>query len=392
MWKVTDGIGREKTAGLEVGGRKVALMVGERTRDGWRVVGRGVAVADGVRNGRIVSVPRVGKSIEAAAAMVEDAFGVGLPPVLVGISGNHFCSRSVEGFVSLPHREMRSDDVRRLKEVVLSGIDRRNDMIHLLPLEYEMDDENSGLANPLGKSGKKLAGEFLMLSASAAHRNSLQSARRRAGLEIKGMAPSCLAGVKSVLTPDEAEQGVVLIDCGKDVTDMAFCYRQRVFHLESMDYGAGRVTAEMSRKLQTSANEIERILAGPYRQKNAELQVRTYGPHGTHLLVRQEVKSLLRKCLLAYLREVNRHIDRSFSRNILLMGAVLSGGGALFPEIGRLAELVLAMPVQTRDAGFLSVKDDKQESPAGPAWATAIGLAELALFGNDDTKGDLAWL
>ena len=335
--------------------------------------------AAGVRNGRVVNIVQVAKAIRLAVDMAEKSADVALPPVILGVSGNHLASRNIGGFVVIPHGVVTENDINRLREVALPKLENRDKIIHVLPLEFDVDDTRSCLQNPVGMIGKKLSGDFHVITAAENHVDSLTSACRQAGVEIKGMAASSLAGVEAVLNPEEIEQGVLLVDCGCDVTDMAFCFQKNVFRIDGLDYGLGRAEKKIGQALCTPVKEVERILAGPYRRKSEKLQVKKYGPHGHHLVSRRAVTDLLRIELVAYLREIDGVIDRSMSRNILFMGAVLTGGGALMPEIRAIAELVLDMPVQVRGPQRIVGKAD---NPDSPAWSTAIGLAMMGGSGR----------
>ncbi len=249
----------EIIAGLDLGTTKVCAIVAEVTDDGLDIIGIGSVPSKGLRKGVVVNIESTVQAIKAAIDQAETMAGVEIASVYAGIAGSHVRGINQEGVAAIATREVSDEDVRRVleqaKAIPLPG-DRS--VIHVLPQEYIVDDQD-GIREPVGMSGVRLeARVHLVTAANAAAQNSIKCAER-CDLHVAETVLEPLASAHAVLSEDEKEIGVVLIDIGGGTTDLIIHVDGAVVHTSVIPIGGINLTNDIATGLRTPMAEAERI-------------------------------------------------------------------------------------------------------------------------------------
>lgn len=370
-------------AGLDVGSTKTAVSVmevaTERGQLRFRVLGVGQARTAGIRREVVTDLEATTDSIRRAVKEAELMSGVNIERVYAGIAGEHVHGRASTGVVAVGGQEITASDVERVHEVARAIVvpgDR--EVLHAIPQEYTVDAQ-SGIRDPGGMAGTRLEAEVYIITSSAAHAQNLRKAIDRAGYQVAELVFEPLASSMSVLSEDERESGVVLIELGGGTTDVTLFFDRKVRFLTTLPWGGSTVTNDIVKGLSlpyseaASAKELWGCARSATVDPNEVFEVA--GPD------EGEVRQIARELLAHIIEErtdeifglVAEQIDRSGLSDRLAGGVVLTGGGASMEGIRELAESTFAGPVRIGVPG--SGLGGLVESVQAPKFATAAGLA-----------------
>jgi cell division protein FtsA len=246
--------------GLDIGSTKVSAVVGEITPEGsLEIVGIGSRLSKGVRKGVIVDI---NSAVEAVAKAVEDAemmAGSRIDAVQVGIGGSQVESLTTEVFVELTAKEVTPKDIVRVIDLArVQTSSEQYETLHVMPIEYRLD-EATGISNPIGKTGTKLGLWAQVITASLPATVTLMKVLGQAKIEVQDIVAQHLATARAVLTQDERDKGVVLLDIGGGTTDITAYQGGIVRHLSSLAVGGNHVTHDLAVGLRTPVAEAERL-------------------------------------------------------------------------------------------------------------------------------------
>jgi cell division protein FtsA len=373
---------RGTIAGLDIGTTKTCAVVAIESPNGLEVVGVGEAPSLGMRKGVVVDLDETIKAIEAATEQAERMAGVPVQDVYVGITGDHIRSTNNRAVVATANdsREVGEADVRRVIDASkLINLPPDRQIIHALPRYFTVDGQE-GVDDPVGMAGGRLEVDTHIITGGQTFITNVLKCVHRAGLEAAGVVFEPLASSVSTLLPEERQVGVVLLDIGGGTTDIAVYSLGSAIYTATIPVGGSVLTSDISLGLKTSRDEAEAVkrqYGAGVRDSQAEerFSVHTLDGHSTKDVSTAELRGIVVPRVLETLRMARQKIVENVPRDLVLGEVVLTGGGALLPGIGAIAEDVFGLPVRV---GIPKHIVGLTETVAQPQYATAIGLL---LFG-----------
>lgn len=369
----------ESIVGLDIGTTKICVVVGHLNDDGEiEIVGFGTHPSTGLRGGVVVNidatVESIGRAVEDAQLMAQEE----ITRCFVGIAGGHIKSFNAQGAVRVEGDEVSESDVERALDAARAAvtIPMDREILHVIPRSYIVDDQD-GVDKPVGMFGRRLEAEVHVVTGAMTSAQNLVKSCHRAGLEVADIVLEPLASSESVLTPEEKELGVALIDSGGGTTDLAIFYRKGVWYTSVLPLGGQAVTSDLSIGLRTPIAEAERIkrrhgcARSTLVDEGEMIEVPSVGGRPPRELSRQILAGIIeprQREIYALLRE---DIERSGYADFIAAGAVLTGGASCIEGAEETAEAVFQMPVRIgRPTGVTGLV----EVVSNPSYATGVGL------------------
>jgi cell division protein FtsA len=385
--------------GLEIGTSKVCAVVGELKRDdSVQILGVGVTPSRGVRKGEIVDLETCGKCIREAIADAEEKSDVMIKNVYLGVTGAHITSFNNRGAYALPEdrEKVMEEDFARVQEAARAApIPAQNMFVHTILQHYYVDGQD-GVLNPVGMFGRKLEADFHIVHGNANRiRNSIQCLCDL-DLEIEDIVFTPYAAAQAVLTQNQKNTGVLMIDVGGGTTGYCVYDRGAVAQSGCVGIGGDHITNDLSLGLRIPIGKAEQL-----KEKEGSCVLGNSLPGETvslkdeHGFAGKEVeREMLNTIIHMRMREtfelLKREIEQQDFYEYLGAGIVLTGGTSELRGIKHLAEEVFGMPVQLCRARNVSGVTSAFENPQ---FSTAIGLVKYAQATRDDEGGGLfSWL
>jgi cell division protein FtsA len=379
----------ETVCGLDIGTTKTCAVVAVDGPNGLEIVGVGEAPSLGMRKGVVVDLEGTIKSIEAAAEKAERMAGMHIDDVFVGITGDHIRSTNNRAVVAVSgeDREVTPTDVRRVvdaSKIINLPADRQ--IIHALPRYFTVDGQD-GVDDPVGMAGGRLEVDTHIITGGSSFITNVLKCVHRAGLEAAGLVFEPLASSAATLLPEERQVGVVLLDIGGGTTDIAVYSLGSAIYTATIPVGGNILTNDISLGLKTTLAEAEdvkkRLGAGVRDAGNEEtFSIRTLDGRSTKEQSTAQLRAIVVPRVLETLRMAKQKIVDNVPRDLVLGEVVLTGGGALLPNIESIAEDVFGLPVRL---GMPNTIGGLTDAMAQPQYATAIGLV---LFGARNESED----
>ncbi len=375
----------ETVCGLDIGTTKTCTVVAVNGPAGLEIVGVGEAPSLGMRKGVVVDLDETIKSIEAATEKAERMAGVHFNEVFVGITGDHIRSTNNRAVVAVSSddREVSNGDVRRVidaSKIINLPSDRQ--IIHALPRYFTVDGQE-GVSDPVGMAGGRLEVDTHIVTGSTSFITNVLKCVQRAGLESFGVVFEPLASSAATLLQEEKQVGVVLLDIGGGTTDIAVYSLGSAIYTATIPVGGNILTSDISLGLKTTLAEAEDVKKRLGAGGNGEsFAIRTLDGRSTRDHTTLELRQIVVPRVLETLRMARQKIVENVPRDLVLGEVVLTGGGALLPNIEPLAEEVFGLPVRIGTPNSVGGLTDAMSAPQ---YATAIGLV---LFGANGDRED----
>jgi cell division protein FtsA len=382
-------------AGLDVGSTKTAVVVAEVSLEASapriRILGVGQSRTSGIRGEVVTDLEATTESIRRAVKEAELMSGVTLERLFTGIAGEHVHGRASNGVVAVGGKEITPRDVERVHEVaraVVVPADR--EVLHAIPQEYVVDTQG-GIRDPVGMAGTRLEAEVFMITGAAAMGQNLRRAVDRAGYHVAELVFESLASSLAVVSDDEKEVGVALVELGGGTTDVTVFHERKIRYLSTLPWGGATVTNDVVKGLSLPYAEAARAkeMWGAARTAQVDPNEVFEMPGGTPGETREIARELLAHIIEQRTDEifglVAEQIERSGVADSIAGGIVLTGGGASLSGIRELAEATFTGPVRVGVPG--EGLTGLVESIRDPKFATATGLA---LFGARRASAELS--
>ena len=368
----------ELIAGLDIGTTKICAIVGEVQPSGdIEVVGFGSHPSRGLRKGVVVNIEATVDSIRQAISEAELMAGCEIGRVYAGIAGSHIRGINSHGIVAVKDREVDGDDVHRVIDAARAiAIPMDREVLHILPQAYVIDDQD-GIHEPLGMSGVRLEAKVHVVTAASTSAQNIVKCCERCGLEVADMVLEQLASSEAVLSLDEKELGVALVDIGGGTCDLAIWSDGSIVHTHVLGLGGDHITNDIAVGVRTPTEEAERIkrsagsalaaLVGDHET----VEVAGTGGRPPRLVARSLLAEIIEPRVEEIFALVAQEIRRTGHQDLLASGVVLTGGATLLAGTVELAEDVLGLPIrlgQPRGVGGLA------DVVGSPIYATAVGL------------------
>lgn len=374
--------------GLDIGTTKTCAIVAEMTDTGIDIIGIGSHPSEGLRKGVVVNIENTVEAIKKAVDEAEHMSGCEISSVHVGIAGGHIKGQNSLGIVAVKGREVDEDDVRRAIEAskaIAIPLDR--EILHTLPQNYIVDDQN-GIRDPIGMSGVRLEAKVHIVTGSSASVQNIVKSVNRVGLDIDDMVLEQLASSEAVLSADEKDLGVVLLDIGGGTTDIAVFSDGSIKHTAVIPVGGNFITSDIATGLRTPLTEAEKIKIkygcafSSMIPKNEIIEVPSVGGREPREVTRQILGRIIEPRTEEILNMSYKEVIKSGYEDILAAGVVLTGGTSIMAGITELAEHVFNMPVRR---GFPAGIGGLTDVVNSPMYATGVGLV---IYGSKNVSKD----
>ncbi len=369
--------GGEIIVGLDIGTTKICAIVGELTDEGIDIIGIGTNPSRGLRKGVVVNIESTVQSIQRAIDEAEAMAGTEITHVYTGIAGGHIKSFGGRGVVALKDREVREADIARVIEqakTVNIPVDR--EVIHVLPQEFIVD-EQSGIKEPLGMTGARLEARVHIVTGAVTSAQNIVKCANRGGLNVADIVLQPLASSEAVLTDEEKELGVCLVDIGGGTTDIAVFQNGSIVHTAVIALGGNNLTNDIAMGLRTPMEQAERIkqkhgcALTSMVDKQEMIEVPSVGGREPRVMGRQILSEILEPRVEEIFQLVHHEIERNGFSELLASGVVITGGSTLLPGMAELAEEIMGVPVRRGVPRGIGGLVDVVKSPV---YATGVGL------------------
>jgi cell division protein FtsA len=366
--------------GLDIGTAKVVALVGQLNAEGaLEIVGVGMKPARGMKKGVVVNIEQTVQSIQGAVAEAELMADCKIHSAYIGISGAHVGGRNSQAVVAIRDGEVQQSDIERVVDAAKSGpIPADQRILHILPQEFQVDDQ-ADVRDPKGMSGVRLEGHVHLVTCSVNAMQNLEKCVRSCGLEIDGVILQQLASSYAVLTEDEKEHGVCLVDVGGGTTDVAVFARGAIRHTAVIPVAGDQVTNDIATALYTptqDADEIKTKYACAVAQlvdPEQTINVPGMGDRPARKLSRQTLAEVVEPRYDELFALVQQEIEKSGYAGRLAAGIVLTGGSSKIEGATALAESIFHMPVRIGMPQSLKV-GGMGEVLRNPIYSTGVGL------------------
>ncbi|MGH7321510.1 MAG: cell division protein FtsA, partial [Candidatus Rokuibacteriota bacterium] len=365
-------MGNSRTvAGLDVGTSKICAVIGELTPTGVDIVGLGKHPSRGLRKGVVVNIESTVEAIKRAVQEAEQMAGVEIESVYASIGGGHLGGVNSQGVVAVQgrSREVSTADVERAIEVARDvHLPSDREILHVLTQTFTVDDHD-GIREPVGMLGSRLGvAVHLITGAAAAVQNVVRSVNR-AGLTVRDVVLQPLAAAESVLTPDERDLGVLLIDIGGGTTDVALFRDGALWHTTVIPLGGDHITNDIAVGLRTpppDAEELKKLFGCAQTAlilEDETVEVPSIGGRKPRVLSRQTLTRIIQARVEEILSLVARGIVQAGLEDAATAGVVVTGGATIMEGVPDLAESIFDLPVRRGIPKWVGGLYDRVESP-----------------------------
>jgi cell division protein FtsA len=365
---------------LDIGTSKVCALVGEiNDRGQLEIIGKGTSPMKGTRRGNIINLDQGIEAVKKAVDEAEVMAGLQIESAYVGVAGDHIRSVNSRGVVSVmgKHKEICREDIDRVIEASKSiNIPGELELLHVIPREFVVDGQD-GIHDPLGMTATRLEANVHIVTGARTHNQNVLTCVNKAGIAVQELVLEQLAAAEAVLTQDEREMGVLLMDLGGGTTDYAVFLEGNVIHTNVLPVGAGHFTSDISVVLRTPMEDAERIkkrygcALGSLVTEDDPIEVPTVGGRAPKILSRQELTGILEPRAAEIAKLVYRDLEKVGLDKEIRSGVVVVGGGA---EMDGIVEMVEQVFDQQARKGMPRGVGGLADTVSGPEWAAASGL------------------
>ena len=364
---------------LDIGTTKICCVVGEPTERGLNIVGVGEAPSEGLRRGVVVNMEKTVRGISHAVDAAQRMCGRKLESVFVGMAGTHVLSQNSRGVIAVARsdREIGQEDVSRVIDAARAvSVPNDREIIHVVPRGYIVDGQE-GVKDAVGMSGGRLEVETHIITGSLTAVQNVVKCVHQSGMSVEDLVVQVLASAEAVLSDNELDLGVALVDVGGGTTDVALFTDGSVVHTAVLPVGATHVTNDVAIGLRTTLTEAEMlkinyghaIPANIPREEMVELH--QIGQDRLQIVPRRHLAEIIAPRAREILEMVRIEMRRGGHDGFLPGGIVFTGGGCRLLGFTEAAQSLLDLPVRIGQPGQTIGMSDQV---SGPAYATAVGL------------------
>jgi cell division protein FtsA len=363
--------------GLDIGTTKVCALIGEMTEQGVEIIGVGSHLSQGLRKGVVINIEATVNSVRRAVEAAGLMAGCEVHTVFTSISGGHVKAFNSHGIVAVKNKEVTQRDLERVIDAAKAvAIPMDREVLHVLPQDYIVDDQN-GIKDPLGMSGVRLEAKVHIVTGAVTSAQNIIKCCNRTGLNVAEVVLAPLAAAEAVLTDEQRELGVVLVDMGGGTTDIAIYHDGTVKHTAVLGIGGNHVTNDIAAGLRTPFNDAERIkqrygfASAAMVTDDERVDVPSVARKGAGTVSRQILCEIIEPRLDEIFELVQKEITKSGLEGALASGIVVTGGSMLLPGAVEMGERCLGLPVRlgapAHVGGLVDIVDN-------PIYAAGVGL------------------
>lgn len=382
------GKNEEIIVGLDIGTTKICAIVGEVGENGLNIIGIGTHPSKGLRKGVVVNIESTVSSIKKAVEEAELMAGCEITSVYTGIAGGHIKSINSHGIIGIRNGEVADADIKRVIDAAKAvNIPMDREIIHVLPQEFIVDDQD-GIKEPLGMSGVRLEAKVHIVTAAVTSAQNIVKCCNRTGLDVRDIVLQQLASSEAVLSPEEKELGVVLVDIGGGTTDIAVFADGSIKHTAVIALGGNHITNDIAVGLRTPNVEAEKIkkkygcAMASMVKRDEMIEVPSVGGRKPRTVSRQILAEIIEPRVEEILTLVNREVIKAGFEDAAASGVVLTGGSAGLEGMPDIAEQIFNLPVRKGVPAGISGLTDIVNSPM---YSTGVGLV---LYGYKNRSED----
>ena len=372
---------RQIIAGLDVGTTKTCCVIAEWSPVGpLEIVGIGLAPSKGLRKGVVVNIDSTVESVKQAVAEAEQMAGLEISSVVAGVAGGHIRGINSRGVVAVSgkHREVSQADIDRALEAARAiNLPQDREIIHALPQTYVVDDQD-GVKEPLGMSGVRLEVEVHLVTGAVTSVQNVIRSVNRAGLQVQDIVLEPVACSEAVVSAEEKELGVLLIDLGGGTTDAALFRDGAIWYTGILPLGGDHISNDIAVGLRTPTAEAEDLkkrygcaLTALVREEET-VDVPSVGGRKPRQLSRQIMSEIIQPRVEEIFTLVARDLARAGFQDVAAAGVVVTGGTSILQGVPELAEQIFDLPVRRGVPDGIGGLADVVRSPI---YSTAVGLA-----------------
>jgi len=375
-------------AGLDIGTANTCAVIGEIVSDprrpGLTILGVGQSRTGGLRGDLVTNIDEITESVRSSMKEAELMAGASVDRVYAGIGGDHVRASNSMGVVAISEDEVTTDDVDRVHIVARAvALPPDREMIHAIPQEYRVDNQR-GIKDPVGMSGVRLEAEVFLVTCQITGSANIGKAVNRAGYRVQELVLEPLAGARAVLTEDEKEVGVAMVEIGASTTDIAAYYEGKIQHVAILPFGGATLTGDLVRGLSVPFAEARRakeqygVAFAQLVDPRETVEMPGPSPGQKRAVARELIAHIIEQRLDEMFGIVQAELQERGLLDKLGAGIVLTGGTVAVPGIVELAQQVFACPVRlgAPSEGLGGLADSVRR----PRFAVATGLA---LWGAD---------
>lgn len=367
--------------GLDIGTTKICTVVGEINSGRVDVVGIGMSPSTGLRQGVVVNIEQTVQSIRKALEEAELMAGCTIRDVCAGIAGSHIVGLNSHGVIAIKGGEVTGKDVKRVIDAAKTvNIPQDREVIHVIPQEYIVDDQR-GIEDPIGMAGVRLEVHVHIVTAGVSNAQNIIRSCHRAELDVSNIVLESLASAESVLTEEELDIGVALVDIGGGTTDISVFTHEAVKYVSVIPLGGENLTSDIAFGLRTPMKCAEKIkerfscAVADMTENNDSIDVESVGGRPSRRLSRRVLAEICEPRLEEILGLVDQELLESGFKEMVGAGVVLTGGTSLIQGIEELSEQILDLPTRV---GYPDRVGGLKDVVMDPKYSTAVGLLMYA--------------
>lgn len=368
--------------GLDIGTTKIACIIGEITPDGVDIIGIGSHPSTGLRKGVVINIDATINSIKQAIEEAELMAGVEVGAVYAGIAGGHIKGFNSQGVVAIKDKEVSKADVARVVDAASAvAIPTDREILHVIPQEYIIDDQD-GIREPVGMSGVRLEAKVHIVTASVTSAQNIIKCATQCNITVSDIVLEQLASAEAVLSADEKELGVAVVDIGGGTTDIAIFSGGALVHTAVLSVGGNHITNDIAVGLRTPMAEAERIKHAygsamtSFVNPEETVEVPSVGGRPPRVISRSLLAEIIEPRVEEIFAFVAREIIGSACEDLIASGVVITGGTSVMEAMPELAEEVLGIPVRR---GIPKGVGGLVDVVRHPKFATGVGLIHYGL-------------
>jgi cell division protein FtsA len=373
---------RRTIVGIDVGTTKICTIVAQVYDSGKvNILGVGMTPSKGLDKGVVVNIDDAVHAIAASVEKAERLSGYNIATAFVGVAGRHISSLNSRGVVAVArsdHEITRADVARAVESAQAVAIPTQREVIHVIPRAYVVDGHD-GIRDPIGMSGYRLEVETHIVTGEVMAIQNLIKSVQRAGVEIDDLVLQPLASGEAVLSSEDKDRGVVLVDIGGGTTDIAVFVQGGIWHTCVLPVGGNHFTNDLVLVLHTPHNTAEylklkygsAIAEEPADEQSDQIEIDGFQPGERQQVSRHLINQVLQARAEQIVELIYNEVRRSGYEGLLPAGIVLTGGSAQLPRFDELVREMLGVPVRVGTPNDLSGLSDSIDSPP---YATGVGL------------------
>ena len=370
----------EIVVGLDIGTTKVCAVVAEvDAGDGITILGAGMVPCRGLRKGIVANIDWTVRSIKDAIESAQTMAGVEIRTIYVGIGGSHIRSSGSDGVAAIAGGEVTRNDVERVLEGARAiPVDADRQILHVLPREYMVDSQD-GIRDPIGMAGVRLGVKVNLVTAATSCVQNVIRCAERCGLTVADVVLQPLASAEAVLSDDEKEIGVAVVDIGGGTTDLLLYVDGGIAHTSVIPVGGNNITSDIAAGLRTPMAEADRLkrlsgcALGRMVADDEEIEVPGVGGHAPRKTARRVLSDIIEPRVEEIFAVVRKRLEDTGMLEQMSAGVVLTGGAVLLQGMNEFAEEILGMPVRI---GMPTAIKGITQLVHGPEYAAGVGLVK----------------